>query len=56
MEVTGKDGAAVPVVNVEIRHLSAAPLSEAEWLEAVKDKYTAKAPPPIFLPYKREGY
>jgi hypothetical protein len=41
MEVTGKDGAALPALSLAIRYVSAEPLSELEWLEAYGDKSTA---------------
>ena len=41
VEMTGKDGAAIPALSLAIRYVSAEPLSELEWLEAYGDNSTA---------------
>jgi hypothetical protein len=54
VEVSGKDGAIVPVLDLAIRYVSSEPLNETEWLEAHGNNTTAIETQQIFPPYKNE--
>ena len=54
VEMTGKDGAAIPALSLAIRYVSAEPLSEPEWLEAYGGNATANEER-RFLPSYKPG-
>ena len=55
VEVTGKDGAAMPTLNLQIQRISAEPLTEDVWLASHGEKSAVNGGEKLFPPYKLVG-